>query len=74
MIWLQLRILYKILGINDLLLKINKHGSGKCNFYEEQPETIVHLFVECKIVSFGSCSKPELNWYYRPILMSIHLV
>ena len=49
LIWLQLRVLYKILGTNDLLLKINKHGSGKCNFCDEQPETIVHLFVECKI-------------------------
>ena len=50
LIWLQPRVLYKILGTNDLLLKINKHGSGKCNFCDEQPETIVHLFVECKIV------------------------
>ena len=50
LIWLQLRVLYKILGTNDLLLKMNKRGSGKCNFCDEQPETIVHLFVKCKIV------------------------
>ena len=43
LIWLHLRVLYKILGTNDLLLKINKHGSGKCIFCDEQPETIFFI-------------------------------
>ena len=75
LIWLQLRILYKILGTNDLLLKINKHGSGKCNFLMNNLKLLHICLWNAKLSnSFGSYSKPELNWYYRPILMSIHLV
>ena len=75
LIWLQLRILYKILGTNDLLLKMNKHGSGKCNFCDEHLKLLYICLWNAKLSnSFGSYLKPELNWYYRPTLMSIHLV
>ena len=46
----QIRVLYKILGTNDLLLKIYKHDDGKCSFCHEELETISHLFIECPIV------------------------
>ena len=50
LIWFQIRVLYKILGTNDYLLKINNHDSGMCNFCNDHPESIVHLFVQCRMV------------------------
>ena len=49
-IWMQYKVLYRILGTNDLLFKINRHEDGKCNFCKEYTETILHLFVQCKNV------------------------
>ena len=42
-------ILYRILGTKELLFKIKSH-EGKCSFCNEYSETIVHLFVQCKVV------------------------
>ena len=62
LIWLQFRVLYRILGTNDLLLKISKHDDGKCSFCHNQLETITHLFVECQIVKqFWSQLKDKLK-------------
>ena len=50
LIWLQYRVLYRILGTKELLFKIKSHDDGKCSFCKEYPETILHLFVQCKYV------------------------
>ena len=62
LIWLQIRVLYRILGTNDLLLKVSKHDDGKCSFCHNQLETITHLFAECQIVKqFWSQLKDKLK-------------
>ena len=50
LIWMQYKVLYRILGTNDLLFKINRHDDGKCSFCKEYNESILHLFVQCKNV------------------------
>ena len=50
LIWVQYKVLYRILGTNDLLFKINRHDDGKCSFCKEYNETILHLFVQYKNV------------------------
>ena len=47
---MQHKVLYRILGTNDLLFKINRHDDGKCSFCKGYNETILHLFVQCKNV------------------------
>ena len=65
LIWMQYRVIYRILGTNDLLYKINKHDDGKCSFCKEHTETILHLFVQCTDVqNFWS----ELKLNIQPIL------
>ena len=59
LIWLQIRVLYRILGTNEHLLKINKHENGKCNLCGDQPESILHLFVECQKVKQFWCELKE---------------
>ena len=46
-IWMQYRVLYRILGTNDYLFKIKRHIDGTCNFCKQKNETIIHLLVEC---------------------------
>ena len=50
LIWMQYKVLYRILGTNDLSFKINRHDDGKCSFCKEYNETTLHLFVQCKNV------------------------
>ena len=69
LIWLQIRVLYKILGTNDHLLKIKRHENGKCNFCHNHPESILHLFVECqKVKQFWSELKNRIQ-----VLLQIEL-
>ena len=37
---MQYKVLYRILGTDDLLFKINRHDDGKCSFCKEYNETI----------------------------------
>ena len=55
MIWMQYRVLYRILGTNDYLFKIKKHVDGICNFCYQSKETILHLLVECENVNRFWC-------------------
>ena len=50
LIWMQDRVLYRILGTKELLFKIKSHDDGKCSFCKQYSETILHLFVQCKDV------------------------
>ena len=42
LIWMQHKVLYRILGTNDLLFKINRHEDGKCSFCKEYNEPSRH--------------------------------
>ena len=65
LIWMQYRVLYRILGTKELLFKIKSHDDGKCSFCKEYSETILYLFVQCKVVrKFWS----ELITYFQLIL------
>ena len=65
LIWMQYRVLYRILGTKDLRFKIKSHDDGKCSFCKEYSETILHLFVQCKDVrKFWS----ELKTHFQLIL------
>ena len=65
LIWIQCRVLYRILGTKELLFKIKSYDDGKCSFCKEYSETILYLFVQRKVVrKFWS----ELITYFQLIL------
>ena len=49
-IWLQYKILQRILGTKQQLFKMNLSNSEYCRICNSSPETLVHLFVSCKHV------------------------
>ena len=49
-IWLQYRIINRILGTKSLLFKIKKSTNNLCRFCKNSPETISHVFIQCPIV------------------------
>ena len=49
-IWMQYRILYRILGTNDYLYKLKIIPDGICNLCKKCPQTILHLFAKCEKV------------------------
>ena len=51
LIWLQFRILQRILGTKAYLYKISIGNSDSCRFCQSAVETIYHVFVSCPIVS-----------------------
>ena len=50
LIWLQIRIVHKILGTNSLLSKMKIVQSDLCSFCNSSEETILHLFWDCPLV------------------------
>ena len=48
-IWFQYRILYRILGVNELLVKMENAENDKCRLCHCHVETITHLFSECTV-------------------------
>lgn len=50
--WLQLRIVHRILGTNDMLYKMNITTSERCTFCKIEKETLIHLFWECTYSKF----------------------
>ena len=62
LIWMQYRVLYRILGTKELLFKIKSYDDGQCSFCKQYSETILHLFVQCNNVkNFGSELKTHLQ-------------
>lgn len=58
--WFQYRIIHRILGTNAFLCKIGIVDSPLCTFCKESPETIVHLFVNCRVV--GQLLQDTVIW------------
>ena len=50
LVWLQLRILYRILGTNFYLIKIGITPSPICRKCKKATETLTHIFTECPSV------------------------
>ena len=50
--WFQYRIIHRIIGTNYFLYKIKYKTSAECSFCHDMPETIEHIFWECKHVNF----------------------
>ena len=51
LIWLQFRILQRILGTRAYMSKINMIQNPTCRFCQSSPETIEHIFIFCPIVA-----------------------
>ena len=49
-IWLQYRVLHRILGTKDYLFKTNLTTDRNCSFCEHKSETVYHLFTGCEQV------------------------
>ena len=49
--WFQYRIVHRILGTNELLLKMNLRQNSNCSFCDEEPETTEHLFWTCRTIT-----------------------
>ena len=50
LVWFQYKILFNILNTNECLYKIKISKFNLCRLYGEYPETILHLFAQCKAV------------------------
>ena len=50
LIWVQLGIIYRILGIKYYLKKVGISDSENCQRCHMFPETILHMFVDCSYV------------------------
>ena len=48
LIWLQYRILSRILGTKSYLCKLRIHNNDACRLCGEHIETILHIFFQCK--------------------------
>ena len=48
--WFQLRLIHRILGVNNLLYKIKVSDNPTCRLCGTHPETLIHLFVDCHTV------------------------
>lgn len=48
LIWFQYRINHRILGTNYLLSKMKIKNNDRCTFCKQNPETLLHLFWNCK--------------------------
>ena len=48
-IWLQLRLLHRLLPTNYLLTKMQIKDNNKCTFCKTETETLRHLFWDCKV-------------------------
>ena len=48
--WFQYRISHRILATNEYLFKLKLKDSKVCTFCNIEPESLIHLFVECEHV------------------------
>ena len=46
--WLQYRLLHRILPVNTYFIKMKIVDCNLCTFCNTEPESIAHLFWECK--------------------------
>ena len=62
LVWFQYRLLNRILGTNEYLVKTKQKVNANCNFCKKETESITHLFIECNFVkSFWTDLKRNLQ-------------
>ena len=49
--WFQTRLIHRILATNIFLCKIGIVQDNRCSFCKTEPETLIHLFWSCPLVS-----------------------
>ena len=50
-IWFQYRVLQRIIGVQEWLIKTKVTDNSDCRLCNEHTESIAHLFSECKILN-----------------------
>ena len=51
--WFQLRLINRILGVNNYLFKLSISNTPTCRICNQHPETLIHLFIKCtKVTTF----------------------
>ena len=61
--WFQFRLLNRILGTNEYLVKIKQKVNANYNLSKKETENITHLFIECNFVkSFWTDLKRNLEF------------
>ena len=50
LVWFQYRLLNRILGTNEYLVKIKQKVNANCSFCKKETENITYLFIECNFV------------------------
>ena len=58
LIYFQCKLLNRILTTNTFLHKIGKTENNNCTFCKENPESLIHLFCDCRIIKhfWNECS------------------
>ena len=49
--WLQIRTVHRILATNVVLMKMGIVNCSKCTFYEDDKDSIDHIFWQCSYVT-----------------------
>ena len=44
------KLFFKAIALNNFLYKIKKKDSPQCSFCNTEPETFIHVFIECNVV------------------------
>lgn len=74
--WLQVRILHRILPLNDYLFKLKLNSSPNCTFCNNENETIEHLFWYCNSTQalYSEVKSFCENHYIVPVLNEIDVI
>ena len=71
LIWLQYRILHRIIGTYDYMYKMKISDSNLCGLCKIESETIIHLFSEC--IKVKDLWKNICTWVESKINLKINL-
>lgn len=64
--WFQFRLIHRILTTNVLRSKYDASITNRCEFCREQPETVTHLLVNCRIVKkFWSVFTKWISYIFK---------
>ena len=70
-IWFQYRILYRILDVNELLVKMENAENDTCRLCHCHVELLTHLFSECTVTN--ALWNNVVSWIETKISIELHL-
>ena len=70
-IWFQYRVLYRILGVNELLVKMENAENDTCRLCHCHVESLTHLFSECTVTN--ALWNNVVSWIETKISIKLHL-